>query len=215
MDSLKHLFEKNSQWAAAINAEDPEFFKKLSAQQNPEYLWVGCSDSRVPANEICGLLPGEMFVHRNVANVVLHTDLNCQSVIQYAVDVLKVKHIIVCGHYGCGGIAAALEDKQHGLIDSWLFNIRDIYHAYRKEFEGIEDPQQRVNLLCERNVKIQVANVCHSNTVQNAWARGQDLTVHGWIYSVRDGLLKDLQSSINCLSQVPVAYRIGVPDQEG
>ena len=212
MRSLKHLFVNNQQWAQAIKSRDPDFFMKLSSQQKPQYLWVGCSDSRVPANEIVGLLPGEMFVHRNVANVVIHTDLNCQSVIQYAVDVLKVKHIIVCGHYGCGGVAAALEEQQHGLIDSWLRSIKDIYHANADQFAGLNG-QQCVDRLCELNVRTQVANVAHSTTVQNAWARGQSLEVHGWIYSVKDGLLRDLDTTIGGIEQIAGSYRV-VPSPE-
>lgn len=208
MKSLKHLLDANREWADRIKAEDPRFFEKLSAQQNPEYLWIGCSDSRVPSNQLLNLLPGEIFVHRNVANVVIHTDLNCQSVIQYAVEVLQVRHVIVCGHYGCGGVKAAMTDRQHGLIDSWLRNIKDIYHNNRKRFVDIESDEQRVDLLCELNVLTQVANVCHSTTVQNAWARGQELHVHGWIYSIRDGLLKDLDRTITGPDQIPAIYRV-------
>ncbi len=208
MKTLEHLFVNNQRWADEIKREDPGFFEKLSAQQRPEYLWIGCSDSRVPANQIVGLLPGELFVHRNVANVVIHTDLNCQSVLQYAVDVLQVKHIIVCGHYGCGGVKAAMEDAQHGLIDSWLRNIKDVYHQQRHRFRELDDEQARVDLLCEMNVVTQMANVCHTTTVQNAWARGQKLDVHGWIYSVRDGLLKDLGNTVSGPEQIADAYRV-------
>lgn len=207
-NELKQLFENNRAWANKITRLDPSFFDKLLKQHNPEYLWIGCSDSRVPANEIVGLLPGELFVHRNVANIVLHTDLNCQSVLQYATDVLKVKHIIVCGHYGCGGVAAAMQDKGHGLIDNWLRHIRDIYHRSSGRFRQIVDDEQRVNLLCELNVLQQRANVCHTNIVQAAWERGQPLSVHGWIYSVKDGLLQDLGESIDGPQQIPSAYRI-------
>ena len=208
-NKLKQLLESNRAWASKITRLDPSFFNKLSKQQNPEYLWIGCSDARVPANEIVGLLPGELFVHRNVANIVLHTDVNCQSVLQYATEVLKVKHIIVCGHYGCDGVAAAMQDKGHGLIDNWLRHIRDIYYQSSDRFQQIVDDEQRVNLLCELNVLQQQANVCHSNVVQAAWERGQPLSVHGWIYSVKDGLLQDLGGSINGPQQLPSAYRIG------
>ncbi|HSB95802.1 MAG TPA: carbonate dehydratase, partial [Spongiibacteraceae bacterium] len=192
MDALDHLFENNRTWAEKIKTEDPQFFSKLSSQQQPEYLWIGCSDSRVPSNQIIGLLPGEVFVHRNVANIVIHSDLNCQSVLQYAVDVLQVKHIMVVGHYGCGGVRAAMETVPHGLIDNWLRSLKDIYAAQRPLFTRIEKVEDRVNLLCELNVKAQVLNVCHTIVVQNAWERGQQLEVHGWIYGVGDGLLHDL-----------------------
>jgi carbonic anhydrase len=207
-DKLDILIDSNRVWADAITRDDPTFFSKLSSQQSPEYLWVGCSDSRVPANQIVDLLPGELFVHRNVANIVLHTDLNCQSVLQYAVDVLKVKHIIVCGHYGCGGVAAAMQNREYGLIDYWLRNIRDIYYRSARAFEDIPEGEQRVNLMCELNVLQQLANTCHSNIVQAAWARGQKLTAHGWIYSIRDGLLKDLGASVDGPDQIPKEYRI-------
>lgn len=193
MNTLKHLFEQNLAWADAIKAEDPEFFSKLSKQQAPEYLWIGCSDSRVPANQIVNLLPGEVFVHRNIANIVVHTDLNCLSVIQFAVDVLKVKHIIVCGHYGCGGIKASLEDHQHGLIDNWLRHIKDVNRFNEEKLNGL-DFQQKFDRLCELNVVEQVTNVCNTTIVQNAWAKGADLTVHGWIYNIENGILKDLDT---------------------
>ncbi len=192
MDALNLLFENNREWAEKIAQEQPGFFEQLSKQQNPEYLWIGCSDSRVPANEIVNLPPGEVFVHRNIANVVVHTDLNCLSVIQYAVDVLKVKHIIVCGHYGCGGVTAAMEPDSHGLIDNWLRHIRDIYRFHISELNAIEDPAKRKDRLCELNVIEQVANVCNTTMVSNAWKAGQELTVHGWIYRLEDGLLQDL-----------------------
>ena len=192
MRRLKHLFDNNLQWAATIKAADPGFFTKLSKQQAPEYLWIGCSDSRVPANEIVGLMPGELFVHRNVANLVVHTDLNCLSVLEYAIRVLGVKHIIVCGHYGCGGVKAALQNDEVGLIDNWLRHIKDVFRSHRTRFDGVTDDRDRLNLLCELNVVEQVANVCHSTVVQSAWKRGQDLTVHGWIYGIEDGLLRDL-----------------------
>jgi carbonic anhydrase len=207
MAPLNHLFENNRRWAEEIKAEDPRFFEKLSAQQQPEYLWIGCSDSRVPSNQIIGLMPGEVFVHRNVANIVIQTDLNCLSVIQFAVDVLKVKHIMVVGHYGCGGVRAALADAQHGLIDGWLSSLRDICAVQREALAAAEG-EARVDLLCELNVKAQVANVCHTSIVQNAWARGQSLNVHGWIYGVRDGLLKDLGTVINGPGQIDPVYRL-------
>jgi len=211
MKTLEHLFVQNKQWSEDIKGSCSDFFEALSAQQNPEYLWIGCSDSRVPSNQIVGLMPGELFVHRNVANVVAHTDLNCQSVLEYAVELLQVKHIMVVGHYGCGGVKAAMEDVQHGgLIDHWLKPIKDIYHAQRYRFSSIEDYEERVDLLCELNVKAQVANVCHTLAVQNAWSQGRRLDVHGWIYSVRDGLLRDLNSTVSCPEQIPEAYRFSL-----
>lgn len=195
MSDLKHLFENNLHWSENIRAQKPDFFDKLSHQQAPEYLWIGCSDSRVPANEIVGLLPGEMFVHRNVANVVVHTDFNCLSVIEYAVEVLKVKHIIVCGHYGCGGVAAALQDSRLGLIDNWLRHIREVWKKYETELNTISDSQARHHRLCELNVVEQVANVCNTTIVQKAWDRKQDLTIHGWIYGLQNGLIRDLKVS--------------------
>ena len=195
MKTLKHLFENNLAWAKSIKEIDPEFFTRLSKQQSPEYLWIGCSDSRVPANQITNLQPGEVFVHRNIANVVVHTDLNCLSVIQFAVDVLKVKHIIVCGHYGCGGIKAALENHEHGLIDNWLRHIKDVYRLHRSKFYGLSH-EKELDLLCELNVKEQVINICNTTVVQNAWKQGKDLSVHGWIYSIENGILKDLNSGV-------------------
>ncbi len=204
---LDELFRNNREWADAVKARDPEFFEKLAKQQSPQFLWIGCADSRVPANEIMGLLPGEVFVHRNVANLVVHTDMNCLSVLQYAVDVLKVKHILVTGHYGCGGIKAALEDQEFGLIDNWLRHIKDIYRLYEAEFDGL-DEQQRFNLLCELNVTEQVANVCHTTIIQNAWKRGQDVSVHGFIFSIEDGILRDLGVHFNAANQLPPIYRM-------
>ena len=198
MKKLAHLFEKNRAWAKSITESDPDFFSRLSQQQSPEYLWIGCSDSRVPANQIVDLLPGEVFVHRNIANVVVHTDLNCLSVIQFAVDVLKVKHIIVCGHYGCGGVKAALEDQEHGLIDNWLRHIKDVLRFNRKTFEN-KTHSQKLDLLCELNVKEQVSNICNTTIVQNAWKRGADLSVHGWIYNIENGILKDLETDVTSL----------------
>jgi carbonic anhydrase len=190
--TLDHLFANNRKWSQRIKERDPQFFDTLARQQNPKYLWIGCSDSRVPANEIVDLLPGELFVHRNVANVVVHTDLNCLSVLQYAVDVLTVEHVIVCGHYGCGGIRAALAGASLGLIDNWLRHVQDVRERHREAIEEVADDDARTDLLCELNVVAQVRNVCQTTIVQDAWRRGQTLTVHGWIYSLQDGLLRDL-----------------------
>ncbi len=195
--SPEQLFENNHRWAAAINAKDSEFFKTLAAQQSPEYLWIGCSDSRVPANELLGLLPGELFVHRNIANVVVHTDLNCLSVLQFAVDVLKVKHIIVCGHYGCSGVHAALTRRRVGLADNWLRHVQDVHQKHEKYLGETLPIQQRSDRLCELNVIEQVANVCQTTIVQDAWERGQSLTIHGWVYGLQDGLLSNLGMAIS------------------
>ncbi len=192
MERLAKLLEGNRAWAEGIVAEDPDFFKRLSQHQSPEYLWIGCSDSRVPATQLVGLDPGEMFVHRNVANVVVHTDLNCLSVMQYAVDALRVKHIIVCGHYGCGGIKAALNKLRLGLIDNWLRHVQDVMGRHEAMLVGVEDKEARLNRLCELNVIEQVVNVCQTTVVQSAWERGHDLAVHGLIYGLNDGLLRDL-----------------------
>jgi carbonic anhydrase len=192
MKELPHLFENNRIWADQTKAVDPRFFEKLSGQQNPGYLWIGCADSRVPANEIIGLLPGEVFVHRNVANLVVHTDLNCLSCLQYAVEVLKVGHIIVCGHYGCGGVQAALDGHKLGLIDNWLRQVQNIRALHADCIDACADPGDRGNLLCELNVIEQVLNVGRTTVVQDAWARGQQVSLHGWIYGLKDGLLKDL-----------------------
>jgi carbonic anhydrase len=208
VSKLDVLFEKNRDWALSVKASDPLFFEKLSAQQSPEYLWIGCSDSRVPANQIVGLMPGEVFVHRNVANMVVHTDLNCLTVLQYAVDVLKVKHVMVVGHYGCGGVAAAYENADNGLIDNWLRNIKDVQYHHQLQLDAIEDKAQRLELLCELNVVSQVSNVCHTTIVQNAWRRGQPLAIHGWVYSLADGLLKDLDCTVDKAEQIADAYRI-------
>jgi carbonic anhydrase len=189
---LQNLFENNRRWAAGINASNPEFFSTLSRQQAPDYLWIGCADSRVPANEIVGLLPGELFVHRNVANIVTHTDFNCLSVIQFAVDVLKIEHIIVTGHYGCGGVAASMQDDDLGLITNWLRNIREIYLRNRERIDALPNQADRVNLLCEINVAAQVKNVCDTTIVRAAWKRGQKLSVHGCIYGLEDGILRSL-----------------------
>ncbi|MEO6212840.1 MAG: carbonate dehydratase [Vicinamibacterales bacterium] len=192
MRALTHLFESNRAWASRVTSTRPDFFQQLAGQQNPAYLWIGCSDSRVPANEIVDLLPGELFVHRNVANVVVHTDLNCLSVIQYAVDVLDVRHVIVCGHYGCGGVRAALENRKLGLIDNWLRHVQDVRARHAVTLAGLEAPEQRIRRLCELNVIEQALHVCETTVVQDAWARGQELTVHAWIYDLHDGLLRDL-----------------------
>ncbi|MBQ0724613.1 MAG: carbonate dehydratase [Cycloclasticus sp.] len=191
MNTLEHLFKKNRAWAESINQQDPEFFTRLSKLQAPEYLWIGCSDSRVPSNELIDLAPGEVFVHRNIANMVVHTDLNCLSVIQYAVDVLKVKHIIVCGHYGCGGIKAALDGQDHGLIDNWLGHIKDVGRLNESALQGL-NPSEKLDRLCELNIIEQVANVCKSSIVKNAWQRGAELSVHGWIYNIENGILNDI-----------------------
>jgi carbonic anhydrase len=202
------LLDNNARWAEGETADDPHYFQRLSTHQNPEYLWIGCADSRVPANEIIGLDPGEVFVHRNVGNVVVHTDMNCLSVIQYAVDILKVKHIIICGHYGCGGVIAAMENTQHGLIDNWLRHIKDIYQKNKQEVDAIENLPQRKARVCEINVLEQMANVCYTTIVQNAWQRGQELAVHGWVYGLQDGLVKDLGVIIDNPQQLPEAYRM-------
>jgi len=199
--SLQRLLENNRTWAAGRIAEDPDFFKRLAGQQSPEFLWIGCSDSRVPANQIVGLAPGEVFVHRNIANVVVHTDLNCLSVLQFAVDVLGVKHVIVCGHYGCGGVRAALEDSSHGLIDNWLLHIRDIGEKYADELGGLADQSRRENRLCELNVIEQVRNVAKTTIVKQAWARGQELALHGIVYGLHDGRLRDLDMQIGSLAE--------------
>ena len=203
MRVLKHLFEQNRKWAEKVKESDPEFFLKLSKQQNPEYLWIGCSDSRVPSNQIVGMLPGEIFVHRNIANIVVPSDLNCLSVIQYAVEVLKIKHIIVCGHYGCGGIKAAMENKEHGLIDNWLKHIKDVYRTHRAKVDTLQDETEKLNAMCELNVVEQVANVCNTTIVRNAWKSGQELSVHGWIYSIENGILQDLNVCVTGLDEIP------------
>ena len=208
MRVLKQFFDKNKIWAEKIKNEDPDFFTKLSKQQNPEYLWIGCSDSRVPATEIVNTMPGEIFVHRNIANVVVHTDLNCLSVIQYAVEVLKVKHIIVCGHYGCGGIKASLENREHGLIDNWLRHIKDVHRIYREQLDELTSMEEKLNRLCELNVIEQVSNVCHTTIVQNAWKSGQQLAVHGWIYGIKDGILKNLDVCITSIDEISDIHRM-------
>jgi carbonic anhydrase len=210
MHKLSHLFEQNKAWADAIRQRDPDFFVKLSRQQSPEYLWIGCSDSRVPANEIIGLLPGEVFVHRNIANVVVHTDLNCLSVLQYAVDVLKVKHVMVVGHYGCGGVRAALRCERVGLADNWLRHVQDVREKHDACLCRLTDETARSARLCELNVVEQVANVCQTTIVRDAWEKGQALTVHGWIYGLQDGLLRDLKMASGSVKEAAENYRAAI-----
>ena len=208
MASLEHLFENNRLWARRLNEQDPDFFAKLARQQAPEYLWIGCSDSRVPANEIVDLLPGELFVHRNIANVVVHTDLNCLSVMQFAVDVLRVKHIIVCGHYGCSGVNVALRRERIGLADNWLRHIQDVREKHAHRLAALsEDGTTRHDRLCELNVIEQVANVGLTTIVQDAWSRGQKLAVHGWIYGLRDGLIRDLNTTCSSMDETVENYQ--------
>lgn len=207
MDRLTRLFEQNQEWADSIRAKDPEFFTKLSRQQSPEYLWIGCSDSRVPANEIVGLLPGELFVHRNVANVVVHTDLNCLTVMQFAVDVLKVKHIIVCGHYGCSGVRAALRCDRIGLADNWLRHVQDVRERHSCCLQAIPDESDRSSRLCELNVIEQTLNVCQTSIVRDAWERGQSLAIHSWIYGLKDGRLQSLNIDASNLKEAEEQYR--------
>lgn len=210
MGPLDHLFEQNRRWAEAITARDPEFFLKLSRQQSPEYLWIGCSDSRVPANEIVNLPPGEIFVHRNVANVVVHTDLNCLSVMQFAVDLLKVKHIIVCGHYGCSGVRAALRCDRVGLADNWLRHVQDVADRHAHCLQPNRGEQVRANILCELNVLEQVRNVCETTIVRDAWERGQELTIHSWIYGLKDGLIRNLGMSVRSLADFEPQFRVAL-----
>jgi carbonic anhydrase len=205
MRSLPELFENNRRWAAAAVAREPDYFARLTAEQTPGYVWIGCSDSRVPANEIVGLPPGRLFVHRNVANVVVHTDLNCLSVLQYAIEALRVGHVIVCGHHGCGGVRAALEGARLGLIDNWLRHVQDVHARHRDHLDALTDPQARARRLCELNVVEQAVNVCETTIVQDAWARGQSLAVHGWIYALEDGLLRDLGFCVGAADEVRAA----------
>ncbi len=191
------LFENNRQWADKIRARDPSFFEKLAAQQTPEYLWIGCADSRVPANDLLGLLPGELFVHRNIANVVVHSDLNCLSVLQFAIDVLKVKHVIVCGHYGCSGVNAALTGARVGLADNWLRHVSDVHLKHEKYLSEVLPPKERLDRLCELNVIEQVVNVCQTTIIKDAWERGQEVAIHGWVYGIQDGLLSELGMTIS------------------
>ena len=207
MRDLDHLFEKNRAWAEQLELQDPEFFPRLSRLQRPEYLWIGCADSRVPANDIVGLLPGELFVHRNVANMVVHTDLNCLSVMQFAVDVLKVSHIIVVGHYGCGGVQAALRRQRFGLIDNWLRHIQDVHAKHADLVAAAGSEPYQVDRLCELNVIEQVANVCQTSIALDAWERGQELAVHGWVYGLHDGRLRDLRTTVAAPGEAADAYR--------
>jgi carbonic anhydrase len=206
--SYKQLLENNKNWVAKQLAIDPAYFDKLSNSQNPEYLWIGCSDSRVPANQITGTLPGDIFVHRNIANMVVHSDMNMLSVLSYAVEVLKVKHIIVCGHYGCGGVQAAMENKQFGLIDNWLRHIKDVYRYHHKELDAIEDKTQRARRFVEVNVMEQVHDLCKTSIVQNAWKNKQPLHVHGWVYDIHDGIIKDLNVSFTCTKDLHKVYHL-------
>jgi carbonic anhydrase len=207
MRNLPELFKANRRWAAEIQRADPDFFPALSQQQAPEYLWIGCSDSRVPANQIVGLLPGSLFVHRNVANLIHQTDLNCLSVIQYAIEVLRVRHIIVCGHYGCGGVRAAMDDQDHGLIDNWLRPLKTLSRCHTLALQVIADPAERADRLCELNVIEQVRNVGETTVVQRAWQQGQALTVHGWIYGLHDGLLRDLGICVTHSAEIDQQYQ--------
>ncbi|BDG09105.1 carbonate dehydratase [Anaeromyxobacter paludicola] len=209
MSTLKQVLDANRAWSARMRERDPAFFERLLHAQAPELLWIGCADSRLPPDQIVGRLPGEIFVHRNVGNVVVHTDLNCLSVLQYGIEVLKVKHVIVCGHYGCGGVGAAASPEPLGLIDNWLRHVRDVYMAHRAELEALPEGKPRLDRLCELNVAAQVANVCHTTIVQDAWRRGQPLTVHGWIYDLADGLVRDLGLVVESAERIPSAYRMG------
>ena len=210
MRTLKHLFESNKAWAQSILQQDPDFFSKLSKQQSPSHLWIGCSDSRVPANQIVGLLPGELFVHRNVANLVVHTDLNCLSVMQFAIDILKVKHVIVCGHYGCSGVRAALRRDRIGLSDNWLRHLQDVRQIHQKLIDKAESEVEAANRLSELNVIEQVNNVCQTTIARDAWDRGQEVNVHGWIYGLHDGLLRDLNTTITRFEEVQPMYESAV-----
>ena len=207
-ERIEQLIENNRQWAAQFEQANPGIFNKLSKQQNPDYLWIGCSDSRVPANTIIGLLPGEVFVHRNVGNLVNHSDLNVLSVLEFAVKILKVKDIILCGHYDCGGVKAALEQKEHGIVDNWLRSIKDIYRTNYKAFQKLPNQQQKVDLLCELNVIEQVRNICHTSIIQNAWSRGQELAIHGVIYGIENGLIKDLNVSTRSIDEIDSIYQL-------
>ena len=207
MNEIEIVLRGNREWSRYMTEKEPDFFQRLARQQAPAFLWIGCSDSRVPANQIVGMLPGELFVHRNVANIVYPSDLNCLSVIEYAVDVLKVRHIIVCGHYGCGGVRAALDNQVHGLIDNWLTRIKDIYVRHAMEIDALDSTEKRVNRMCELNVIDQVKAVTHTTIVQDAWARGQQLSVHGWVYGLDNGLVNDLGIHVDNPSQVPPPFR--------
>jgi carbonic anhydrase len=215
MSNLDDLLQRNRAWSEALSAQDPQFFKRLSEQQAPKYLWIGCSDSRVPANQIIDMAPGEVFVHRNVANVVVHTDLNALSTIQFAVDVLKVAHILVVGHYGCGGVQAVLEERRLGLVDNWLRHVADVKHKHAGALAQFTDPHERHARLCELNVIEQALNVCQTTVVQDAWDRGQELNVHGWIYSLRDGRVRDLGVHVSDASQIAASVAIALDRIDG
>jgi carbonic anhydrase len=210
MPSLNDLFANNRAWATRIREQDPDFFLKLSRQQTPQYLWIGCSDSRVPANEIVGLLPGELFVHRNIANIVVHTDLNCLSVLQFAVDILKVRHVIVCGHYGCSGVQAAMRGMRIGLSDNWLRHVRDVADKHHDHLAALTNEPEAADRMCELNVINQVANVCQTTIAMDAWERGQNLTVHGWVYGLKDGLARDLGVSVSHAQEAAEAYHSAI-----
>lgn len=209
MRILRKLFDNNAQWSEKIRAEEPHYFEELAKAQTPDFLWIGCSDSRIPAETVVGLAPGELFVHRNIANLVIHSDMNLLSVLQYSVEVLQVKHAIVCGHYGCGGVKASMENSQLGLVDNWLRYIRDVYQNNDKELDNITDGEQRCDRLVELNVMHQVKNLCHTATVQNAWHQKQPLTIHGWVYDLKEGLLKDLDCCISDQDQLEHMYHLG------
>lgn len=213
MADITKLFENNRAWVAHMTDHRPDFFEKLANQQSPEYLWIGCADSRVPANDIVGLMPGDLFVHRNVANIVVQTDLNCLAVLQYAVEVLKVKHVIVCGHYGCGGVRAALGEERLGLIDNWLRHVQHIARRHKAEIDSLHTLDQKCDRLCQLNAIEQAMNVCDTTVVQDAWARGQELMVHGWIYRLHDGLIRDMGFTVAGNDEIPVAYRTAIHRQ--
>jgi len=208
MSETELLIENNRIWAEKFEKANPGIFKKLAKQQKPDYLWIGCSDSRVPANTIVGLQPGEVFVHRNVGNLVYHSDLNILTVLEYAVKILGVKNIILCGHYGCGGVKAAMEQQEHGIVDNWIKSIKDIYRANLSSFDGISEEKQKLDHLCELNVVKQVQNICHTSIVQNAWATGQELAVHGFIYGIENGLIKDLEVSTRSIDELDPFYQL-------
>lgn len=210
MRTLDELFESNKAWADQITRQDPEFFAKLSSQQSPHYLWIGCADSRVPANQIVGLMPGDVFVHRNIANMVVHTDLNCLSVMQFAIDILKVKHVLVVGHYGCSGVISALRRTRVGLADNWLRHIQDVHEKHEHSVSACPDEAAAADRLCELNVIEQVANVCQTTTARDAWERGQELNVHGWIYGIKDGLLRDLGTTVCDFRESQSVYRSAI-----
>ena len=210
MPKLYDLLKNNVAWSEQMKAEDPHFFERLSTAQSPEYLWIGCADSRVPANEIIGLLPGEVFVHRNISNMVVHTDFNCMSVLEYSVSVLKVKHILVVGHHGCGGIRAAMDGTHHGLIDNWLYSIKNLYYRNKYRVDALASEEERLNFLCELNVIHQVRNVAHTSVIQRAWEQGQQISIHGWIYSLKDGLAKDLGTTIRGAEDLDDEYRFAM-----